>query len=75
MKINNPMKYFPELNKVDAVLYNDLMFKSTLMTRGDIIRKYAPFDSSVETDWHTGEIDEVNDKWVKVELLFIFLLG
>ena len=65
MKINNPMKYFPELNKVDAVLYNDLMFKSTLMTRGDIIRKYAPFDSSVETDWHTGEIDEVNDKWVK----------
>lgn len=67
MKISNPTKFFPALNDLDEnsrSSYDQLAWDSILMSRGDIIRKFATFDSAIESDWHVGSPLEV-DKWIK----------
>lgn len=65
MKISNPMRFFPELMKnEDPTAFNTLAWNSVLISRGDIIRKYAPIDSQNESFWHTGNANN-DDKWVK----------
>jgi len=65
MKINNPTKYFPEtgsawnINNLETVRN-----RATLVSRGDIIKKYADKDSNDETQWHFNE-DTEHDSWVK----------
>lgn len=61
MKINSPQRFFPELK--DDLNYSAKKRLSTLMTRGDVIRKYCSFDSSIESDWHIEETS--NDIWIK----------
>lgn len=61
MKISNPQRFFSELK--DDVNYSAKKRLSTLMTRGDVIRKFCSFDSSIESDWHTSE--KPDDIWVK----------
>lgn len=62
MKINNPTKFFPE--GTTAANYDAIKNRSTIMTRGDVIRKFAEYDSVTESEWHTVE-DPEKDSWVK----------
>lgn len=62
MKINNPQRFFTELSS--DINYSAKKRLSTLMTRGDVIRKYCSFDSSAESDWHIEE-NPLNDTWIK----------
>jgi hypothetical protein len=60
MKINNPQRFFVANNETDYLAKKRL---STLMTRGDVIRKYCSSDSSIEADWHAELADA--DAWIK----------
>lgn len=42
MKINNPQRFFPQLSNDPN--YSEKKRLSTLMTRGDVIRKFCSFD-------------------------------
>lgn len=61
MKINNPQRFFTELSS--DINYSAKKRLSTLMTRGDVIRKYSTFDSAIESDWHIEETPD--DTWIK----------
>jgi hypothetical protein len=61
MKINNPQRFFPQLSNDPN--YSEKKRLSTLMTRGDVIRKFCSFDSSIESDWHISETPD--DLWIK----------
>ena len=62
MKINTPTKFFAE--SPGDINYQIMKYRSTLMTRGDVVRKYAAYDSINESDWHIEE-DVEKDSWVK----------
>jgi len=62
MKINNPSKFFVATPGSDD--YYTLQNRAKVMTRGDVIRKFAATDSPNESDWHLKEIDG-EDTWVK----------
>ena len=65
MKINNPTKFFPSMvNMKDSTEYNQMVYNSVLISRGDIIKKYAPIgDEQNEDIWHKEQ--NTDDKWVK----------
>lgn len=62
MKISNPTKFF-SANPNDPG-YQEFKDRATIMTRGDILRKFAVTDSSIESDWHFEE-NAKEDTWVK----------
>ena len=62
MKINNPTKFF-QADETNP-LYSSIKNSATIMTRGDVIKKYAVTDSNLEQNWHFTE-DASNDSWVK----------
>lgn len=62
MKVSNPSKYFPNVS--DTSTYNKLQAAAKLVSRGDILVKYALTDSESEADWSNTMLPE--SKWYKV---------
>lgn len=62
MKVNNMTKFFAE-NEGDAS-FLAAKKRSTIVTRGDIIKLYAAKDSDSPGDWHVDVTEQ--DKWWKM---------
>jgi hypothetical protein len=65
MKINRPSKYYPKMGtNSNSSEFNEAVWNSVLISRGDIIKKFASCDYPNESAWHFTE-DPINDRWVK----------
>lgn len=62
MKVNNPTKFFSELNGAEN--YLKAKQRATIVTRGDFIKLYAATDSANPADWHIEA--EEGDAWWKM---------
>ena len=62
MKVNNLTKFFAEIPGEEN--YSNAKQRSTIVTRGDIIKLYAATDSDNPNDWHVTK--ENTDNWWKM---------
>ena len=68
MKINNPTKFFQDLEENIENNSSNEKYKATLVSRGDIIKLYAETDSINPSDWHFEPTE--TDKWWKMSFDF-----
>lgn len=62
MKVNNPTKFFSELDGAEN--YLKAKQRATIVTRGDFIKLYAATDSVDPSDWHVTALE--GDAWWKM---------
>lgn len=67
MKISRPSKYYPVMGQNDDPdIYKSIAWNSVLVSRGDIVKKYAQGDYPNELAWHVAEFPSKDDRWVKI---------